>query len=238
MEAYELLKAGLSDIFGSCSDETVEAFRRLTEYMVEYNKKVNLTRITEPMDVVRLHYLDCAAVFWAVKMEKDASVIDVGTGAGFPGLVMKILRPDIRLCLLDSSNKRISYLRSAAELLSLSGIDFVCGRAEEASRKRGYRDAFDFAVSRAVASLPKLCELCMPFVRAGGLFVSLKGSEAEAEAISAEKAVRTLGGGNMRVIPAEIRDSEVNHHLIVIGKLRATPAQFPRKNALIQKAPL
>ncbi|MBR2742377.1 MAG: 16S rRNA (guanine(527)-N(7))-methyltransferase RsmG [Clostridia bacterium] len=238
MGPYELLKAGLSDIFGECPDETVESFRRLTEYMTEYNKKVNLTRITEPRDVVRLHYLDCAAIFTAVDITSGASVIDVGTGAGFPGLVMKILRPDIRLCLLDSSNKRIDYLKSAADMLSLSGIDFVHGRAEELSRESAYRDSFDFAVSRAVAALPVLCELCMPFVRVGGRFVSLKGSGAHDEAKSAGSAVRLLGGEGARVVPVTIPGGDESHHLVEIKKSRPTPARFPRKNAVIKKSPL
>ena len=151
---------------------------------------------------------------------------------------MKILRPDIRLCLLDSSNKRVDYLKSAAEMLSLSGIDFVHGRAEELSRERAYRDSFDFAVSRAVAALPVLCELCMPFVREGGRFVSLKGSEARAEAESAENAVRLLGGADVRVVPVTIPGGNESHHLVEIRKVRPTPARFPRKNAVIKKSPL
>ena len=238
MEAYELLKAGITDIMGECADETAEKFKKLTEYMTEYNKNVNLTRITEPLDVVRLHYLDSAAVFACADIKAGASVIDVGTGAGFPGLVMKLLRPDLRLCLLDSSNKRIAYLRSAAELLNLTGVDFVHGRAEEVSREKGYRDAFDFAVSRAVASLPKLCELCMPYVRPGGRFLSLKGPDAEAEARAAENAVKKLGGGNMQIRPAPIRGGEVEHYIVSVEKTRPTPAQYPRKNAAIKKEPL
>lgn len=238
MDAYELLEAGLTEICGSCTGELIDSFRRLTQYMVEYNKNVNLTRIVDPDDVVRLHYLDSASIFSETEVKEGASLIDVGTGAGFPGLVIKLIRPDIRLCLLDSSNKRIEYLKSASRMLGISGIDFVHGRGEELSHNPKYREMFDFSVSRAVAALPKLCELCLPYVKVGGKFISYKGSDAMAEADAAKKAIKTLGGGNEKVCPVTIMDSDVKHHLVIVDKIKATPKAYPRKNALIQKSPL
>jgi len=238
MAAYELLKKGLNDYMGEADDKVIESFKKLTEYMVEYNKNVNLTRITETDDVVKLHYLDSAAIFSLIDVKQGASVIDVGTGAGFPGLVLKILRPDIKLCLLDSSNKRIDYLKSAAKMLGLQDIDFVHGRGEELSHDVKYREKFDFAVSRAVAQLQKLSELCMPYVKVGGKFVSYKGSDAQAEADMAKKAVSVLGGSDAKVIAVTIPECDVSHHLVVVDKVKGTPKNYPRKNAMIQKSPL
>ncbi len=239
MEPYELLKTGLCAFMGEeFGDETISRFRVLTERMVSYNEKVNLTRITEPDEVVKLHYLDSAAIFAHVRIKEGARVADIGTGAGFPGLVLKLLRPDIKLCLIDSSNKRIEYLRGTAQLLELSDISFVHGRAEELAREKEYRERFDLVVSRAVAQLPKLCELCAPFARPGGEFIAYKGSDAQAEADIAENAAKMLGCGAMRVLKAEIPECNVDHSLVVMKKERKTPMAYPRKNALIQNSPL
>ena len=196
--------------------------------MIERNKSVNLTRITEPHEVVTKHFLDSLTPLLTERVGK--SIIDVGTGAGFPGLVLKCARPKINLTLLDSLNKRITFLRDAADEMGIKdGIEFMHSRAEDAGLDKNHREMYDTAVSRAVANMRTLSEWCLPLVRKGGYFLALKGPLAEEELTDALPAIEVLGGEVEGIFTAEIPFTELSHKIIIVKKVRHTPTMFPRK---------
>ena len=213
----------------------IPALLRYAEALVEKNKVMNLTAITEPADIATLHFLDCAALLpladWA-----DKRVADVGTGAGFPGMPLRILEPSIRLTLLDSLNKRIDFLKEVCADLGLEDVAGVHGRAEEFAAE--HRESFDIVTSRAVANLQMLCELCLPLVKEGGYFLSMKAVDSDAELKAAYTAIKTLGGQVEQVKDYVIPGTEVTHRLIFIKKVGPTPKKYPRAFAKIKKAPL
>ena len=212
----------------------------LAEYgrlLLEQNQVMNLTAITAPDQVADLHFLDCAALLNAPGVSfAGKSLIDVGTGAGFPGLPLRILEPTIRLTLLDSLGKRIDFLRDAAEALDLENISCVHARAEEFAAE--HRESYDVAVSRAVAALPVLCELALPLVKVGGQFLAMKSVDTEEEIAAAKGAIRTLGGKIVKVGDYTIPTSGVTHRVVVIEKVSPTPPRYPRVFAKIKKQPL
>ena len=195
---------------------------------------MNLTAISGEEDVARLHFLDCAALLRFTELE-GKRVIDVGSGAGFPGLVLKILRPELDLTLLDSLDKRVRFLAQTAELLGLDGLSCLHRRAEEAAELRGQ---FDAAVSRAVARLDTLSELCLPFVKTGGLFLAMKGPAAAEELDQARRAIRLLGGRVERCEEYPVPGTQLRHCAVLIRKEKDTPPQYPRRWAQIKKQPL
>lgn len=218
-------------------DET--ALSRLEKYgnlLLEWNEKINLTAITEPDEVLIKHFYDCLLFFKHVNVQKGAKVIDVGTGAGFPGMVLKIARPDIELCLMDSLGKRINFLNEVCRELGISA-QTVHSRAEEGARKGEYRERFDIACARAVAALPTLAEYCVPYVKVGGLFVAMKGPSAEDEIKAAYTAVKTLGGEKAELI-AETLPDDSSRSFVLIKKISQTPTKYPRQSAKIAKQPL
>lgn len=228
-----LLRSGLAEL--GLSDEGVPSLLRYSELLIEKNKVMNLTAITEPADVATLHFLDCAALLSLADL-KGRAVADVGTGAGFPGLVLRILEPSIRLTLLDSLNKRIDFLKEVCGDLGLDGVACVHGRAEEFAAQ--HREQYDVVTSRAVANLQLLSELCLPLVKVGGTFLSMKAVDSEQELNDAKPAIKTLGGSVERVEDYTIPGTEVRHRLIVIKKMRETPKKYPRTFAKIKKNPL
>ena len=216
----------------SLSDDRLDTLCRFGALLLEKNKVMNLTAITEPEDVARLHFLDCLALLNAVPFA-GRRVVDVGCGAGFPGLPLKIAEPSIELTLLDSLGKRTDWLR---EILPQLGVEarVETGRAEELAA--ACREEYDIAVSRAVARLPVLAELCLPYVRPGGYFVAMKGAMAAEEAGEAENAIRVLGGALERIYEYPVADAV--HRAVIVKKVRATPARYPRAFAKIKKNPL
>ena len=213
----------------------IPSLLRYADMLVEKNKVMNLTAITEPADIATLHFLDCAALLpladWA-----DKSVADVGTGAGFPGMPLRILEPSIRLTLLDSLNKRIDFLKEVCADLGLDDVDCVHGRAEEFAAE--HRESYDIVTSRAVANLQMLCELCLPLVKEGGYFLSMKSVDSDQELKSAYTAIKTLGGQVEQVKDYTIPGTDVSHRLIFIKKVAPTPKKYPRAFAKMKKAPL
>ena len=231
MEA--LLRKGLAEL--GLDDGGTPSLLRYGELLLEKNKVMNLTAITEPQDVAALHFLDSAALL-ALADFRGKSVVDVGTGAGFPGMPMKILEPSIHMTLLDSLGKRITFLQEVCEDLGLTDVQCVHARAEEFAAE--HRQGFDFAVSRAVANLSVLCELCLPLVKVGGIFLSMKSVESDGELEQAEKAIRLLGGQVERTADYRIPGTEVTHRVIFIKKVAETPKKYPRPFAKIKKNPL
>lgn len=205
--------------------------------LLEWNEKMNLTAITEEREIVIKHFADSLSLAPAVK-EGALSVIDVGTGAGFPGLPLKIARPEIRLTLLDSLQKRIGFLEEVTARLGLEDVSCVHSRAEDGGQNPAYREQFDLCVSRAVAALPVLLEYCLPFVRVGGYFVALKGPDAENELAESGVALETLGGRLTELRDVEIPGADLSHTLVFIEKTAPTPKQYPRKAGKIGKKPL
>jgi len=219
-----------------CKDKQIKQLEIYAERLVEWNEKINLTGITDFKEIAVKHFLDSASAICTGKIK--GKVIDVGTGAGFPGLVLKIMKPEIELTLLDSLKKRLVFLEAVIDELGLGNVKLVHSRAEDGAHKPEYRERFDTAVSRAVASMPLLCELCLPYVMQGGSFIALKGPAADEELKDAKKAISILGGSNATVKDALVPESELNHKIIIVKKARQTPIRFPRKPALISKNPI
>ncbi len=211
-----------------------EKFSQYTKLLLEWNEKINLTAITDPDEIISKHYID--SISCQEFIPQNASVIDVGTGAGFPGIPLKIVRDDLKVTLLDSLEKRIKFLNEVISSLNLSDISTIHSRAEDGGSNPIMREKFDIAVSRAVASLPVLCEYCLPFVKVGGKFIALKGPDAEQEVSISKNALGVLGGEIL-----DIRDTSfdgMNHKIVIIGKKKETPAKYPRKAGKVSKAPL
>ena len=228
-----LLRKGLTEL--GLDDSGTPSLLRYGELLLEKNKVMNLTAITEPEDVAALHFLDSAALLTLADF-KGKSVVDVGTGAGFPGMPMKILEPTIQLTLLDSLGKRINFLQEVCDDLGLTEVACVHARAEEFAA--AHRQSFDFAVSRAVANLAVLCELCLPLVKMGGYFLSMKSVDSGEELEQARKAIRTLGGTVERTMDYRIPGTDVKHRVILIKKTAKTAEKYPRPFAKIKKNPL
>ena len=228
-----ILKEGLSSL--GLDTGKIPQLMEFSRLLLEKNKVMNLTAITEPENVATLHLLDCAYLLTLADYAGKA-VIDVGTGAGFPGMPMGILRRDFPLTLLDSLGKRIDFLRESVALLGLENISCIHARAEDFAA--GHRESYDVAVSRAVAALPMLCELALPLVKSGGLFLAMKSVDSDDEIAAARGAIGQLGGKVERIHDYAVPCTEVKHRVVMIRKVRPTPAQFPRPFARIKKSPL
>ncbi len=235
----QMISAGLEalDLTGRVPQDAPARLARYGRMLLEKNQVMNLTAIREPDGVARLHFLDCAALLNYCDFE-GKTLIDVGTGAGFPGMVLKILVPSLEVTLLDSLNKRLDWLEEVSSALGLEGVRTLHARGEEQGLVKGWRDSFDFAAARAVADLGVLCELCLPFVKVGGRFLAMKSTGSGRELEEAAHAVRLLGGRVAQVEDYPIPGTEVTHRLIAIEKLAPTLKGYPRRWAKIQKEPL
>ena len=230
----EILASGLRELGLTATEEQLAALEQFAGLLEEKNKVMNLTAIHGPEDIARLHFLDCAALLPLIPTA-GRTLADVGSGAGFPGIVLKILSPETRLTSLDSLGKRIEFQREAAEALGLADTELLCARAEELADRR---ESFDIVTSRAVARLSILAELCLPLVKTGGVFAAMKGPAPEEELAEAKRGIALLGGGKVRVERYRIPGTDVIHSAVLIEKLRPTPAKYPRRYAQIKKQPL
>lgn len=229
-----LAELGLSGQVPEAASAQLERFGRL---LLKKNELMNLTAIIRPRDVATLHMLDCAALLNCASFQYK-TLIDVGSGAGFPGVPLKILVPTLQVTLLDAQSRRVEWLREASEALNLGGVTPIHGRAEEAGLDPAFRERFDFAAARAVANLRLLSELCLPFVKVGGRFLAMKGTDSDAELNDARSAIHALGGEIERCVDYAIPHTEVTHRVVLIKKISPAPSQYPRKWAKIQKDPL
>ena len=233
---HELIKTGVAELGVGLNENQINQLVEYARLLQEWNNKINLTAITDDEGIVTKHFLDSLTALGTGHV--GGKVIDVGTGAGFPGLVLKIARPDIELTLLDSLNKRINFLREVCERLGIDGVEFVHSRAEDGGMNRAYRAKFDTVVSRAVANMTVLSEWCIPFLKEGGRFLALKGPLADKELSDAKRAISILGGEVESVFEAEIPFTELSHKIIIVKKVRQTPMKYPRKSGIAAKNPI
>lgn len=234
----DLIRAGLDSLrIVPPSPDVPEKLAEYGRLLIEKNEVMNLTAITEPAQVATLHFLDSAAVLGAADF-RNKRVIDVGTGAGFPGLPLRLLEPTIHLTLLDSLGKRVDWLQEVCTALGAEDVECLHARAEELALKPGYRDGYDFAVSRAVADLRLLVELCLPYVKVGGRFLSLKSVSSDEELSTAMAGIRLLGGKVLSPYDYSVPGTDIVHRVVIVEKIAPTPKGYPRRWAKIQKAPL
>ena len=222
------------------SEKQIEQFIIYYELLTEWNSFMNLTAITEFDEVIKKHFIDSISLVRAVSdiKEKEYTLIDVGTGAGFPGIPLKIMFPNLKVVLLDSLNKRVSFLNEVIEKLKLTGIEAYHGRAEDFAKKKEFRECFDFCVSRAVANLATLSEYCIPFVKTEGCFISYKSEKITEEYECAKEAIKILGGNYLNQVEFYLPNSDIYRNLFVIQKIKNTPGKFPRKAGLPAKEPI
>ncbi len=220
----------------SLDDNAINRLNIYGNMLVEWNEKMNLTAITEPKEVLYKHFLDCLLFFKHVDVPKNAKIIDVGTGAGFPGMVLKIARPDIQLTLMDGLNKRLTFLNAVLGEIKLEAKT-VHMRAEDGGKNKDFREKYDIACARAVANLPVLCEYCIPFVNVGGQFIAMKGSAAKDELIAATNAYKILGCEKPNIICENLRENEARA-FIIAKKTSQTPPKYPRMGGKIAKSAL
>ena len=231
----EVLRTGLTGLGIPFSEETLSQFCRYYTLLEEKNRQMNLTAISGEEETARLHFLDCAAIL-PLLPSGSLTLLDVGSGAGFPGLVLKLLRPELTVTLLDSQKKRVLFLQEVCDALGLRDVRCLALRAEEAPP--AMRESFDIVVSRAVARLNILAELCLPFVRPGGLFLSMKGPAAAEELDECQKAFRLLGGGSASLISCPVPGLDAGRWAVRVEKAEPTPAAYPRRFSQIKKQPL
>ncbi len=231
-------KKDLEALCITLTEEQIEQFIIYYEMLVEWNEVMNLTAITDYDEVMKKHFVDSVSLIKAFDITKDCSVIDVGTGAGFPGLALKIAYPNLKVTLLDSLNKRIKFLNVVIQKLGLSEVDTVHGRAEDYAKVGKLREKYDLCVSRAVANLSTLSEYCLPFVKVGGQFISYKSEKIIEEKEAAGNAIKILGGKISNQVEFTLPDSDIYRNLFVIHKVKETPKKYPRKAGLPGKEPL
>ena len=232
----DLLKNNAASLGIELSDEEISRFDMLAERLIEQNKTMNLTAITEPDEVVIKHFVDSISLLSAVTPENGAKVLDLGTGAGFPGIPLLICRPDINLTMVDSTAKKLKYVASTVEALGLNA-ETLHSRAEEAGKQPEYREQYDIVCSRAVAALNLLCEYCLPFVKVGGIFAAMKSAKADEEIALAKNALKTLGGKIIDKKTFTLSDGG-ERTIILIKKVSQIPSKYPRPSAQIAKKPL
>ena len=218
------------------TEEQLEKFYQYMNLLLEWNEKINLTAIVEPKEVILKHFIDSLTINKYLK--ENSTLADVGTGAGFPGIPLKILRPDIKITLVDSLNKRINFLNEVIEILNLEDIVTVHSRIEDFGKNKNYREKFDYVTARAVANLAVLSEYLIPIAKIGGKCVCMKGSNVEEEITSGKNAISVLGGKLERVDEFKLPDSDISRNVIVLSKVKNTPVRFPRKAGMPSKEPL
>lgn len=217
-------------------NSVIEMFEQYMDGILEWNKKINLTAITDREEFISKHFVDSVLSYNFRDYIDADSIIDIGTGAGFPGIPLAIVSPDKKFVLADSLNKRLKVINELASKIGIDNIETVHGRAEELARNKKYREAFDLCISRAVANLAVLCEYCLPFIKVGGHLLAYKGPDAEEEVKMAEKAIKILGGKLIEIVSVDL--DGYDHNIVVIEKINKTPSKYPRKAGTPGKEPI
>lgn len=238
MKFFDLMKEAAIEANLELSEEKYEQFIKYMRLLQEWNEKINLTAITEDEEIIKKHFIDCIKAFKSEQIRNASTIIDVGTGAGFPGLPIAIMNPNVKVTLLDSLNKRINFLNTVINEVGLKNITTIHSRAEDGARKPELREKFDIATSRAVANMAVLSEFCMPYVKKGGYFVALKGPSIDEELKDADKAIKTLGGELKEIIEVEIEDTDLRHNIVEVKKIKQCPKIYPRKAGTVNKKPI
>ena len=243
MEPVEILKHGTKKMGIEISQYQIEQFIKYKDILLEWNQRMNLTAITEEREIIIMHFLDsisCLQTGYLSMRSTGESIrlIDVGTGAGFPGIPLKIMLPGIKLTLMDSLKKRIGFLKEAGKELGLDGVEFIHGRAEDFGKNKDYREKYNCVVSRAVAALNILVEYCLPFVKVGGYFICQKGPKLIEEMEEAKKAIKILGGKIVEQVKIDIPFSDREHYILITEKIKQTPIKYPRKAGKPSKNPI
>ena len=238
MTNKELLKKGITEFNIDVDEKMIDDFSIYREILVEWNQKMNLTGIEDEKEVFIKHFLDSVSIFKNGYIKDNMKVIDVGTGAGFPGLPMKIAKRSLDVTLLDSLNKRINFLQEVCKKIYIDDVEFIHGRAEDFGQDENYREQYDIATARAVAGLPVLMEFCVPFVKVGGYFICLKGPNADLELEESKKAMETFGVKFIEKIDIKLPEIELNHNILVFEKIQNTPSKYPRKAGKPSKSPI
>ena len=228
-----------ADILGlSLSPHQLAQFERYALDLVEWNRRANLTAITDPLDIVRKHFLDSLSVLSVCPLESGARIIDVGSGAGFPGLPLRIARPGLNVTLLEATRRKCDFLRHVVGALALDGVHIVNARAEDEARDAAHRERYDVAVARAVAEAPALVEYLLPFAKVGGCALAMKSGEVDAEVERAGAAIATLGGRLRRIAPVSVPGVDEPRTIVVVDKVAPTPARYPRRAGMPGKRPI
>lgn len=234
----QIFKEKLEELNLTLTDTQYQQFEKFYELLVEWNKVMNLTGITEKEEVNEKHFIDSLSIVKAMDLSKVETVIDIGTGAGFPGIPLKIAFPHLNIVLLDSLNKRIKFLDTVIDTLQLENIRTIHGRAEDFAKDSQYREQFDLCVSRAVANLATLSEYCIPYVKMDGYFIPYKSGEIDEEIVNSKKAIHVLGGKLENVVKFQLPGNEINRSFVCIKKTQNTSKKYPRKAGLPSKEPI
>jgi len=238
MELKDILKQGSKELHIEITDHQIDQLIKYKDILLEWNQKMNLTAIEDEKEVMIKHFLDSLSCIKTKYLKSEGTMIDVGTGAGFPGVPLKMALPNIELTLLDSLKKRIGFLEEVCRETSLNKVEFVHGRAEDFGQNKVYREKYDYAVSRAVAALNVLVEYCLPFVKVGGYFICQKGPGLIDELPEAKNAIKVLGGEVVDQIAVTLPFSDITHHILVIKKIKQSPSKYPRKAGKPSKEPI
>ncbi|MGL4850244.1 MAG: 16S rRNA (guanine(527)-N(7))-methyltransferase RsmG [Clostridium sp.] len=238
MEFYNIMKTAAEEVSMDFNEDKYEKFIKYMRLVQEWNQKINLTAITEDNEFITKHFIDCIKAFKSSELKNAKTIIDVGTGAGFPGLPIAIMNEDVEVTLLDSLNKRVNFLNLVVKELGLKNVVTIHSRAEDGARQKGLRENFDVATSRAVANMAVLSEFCLPYVRVGGFFVALKGPAIEEELAGSKNAIGTLGGRLARIDETVVEGTDLNHNIVVVEKVKECPKTYPRKAGNVTKKPI
>lgn len=234
----DVLEEKLNNISIQLDCNKKNQFLRFYEILIEWNQFMNLTSITEYEEVVEKHFVDSLSIIKAVNLNEIKKIIDIGTGAGFPGIPLKIIYPHLKVTLLDSLNKRVNFLKAVIEELGLDDIEIIHGRAEDYAKRKEYREKYDLCVSRAVANLSTLSEYCIPFVSVGGMFISYKSNEIDEELLKSKNAIKCLGGNISNIIRFQLPGTDIGRAFVKVEKIKNTPKKYPRKAGIPGKEPL
>ena len=238
MEFYDLMAKAAEDVGLELTTEQYDQFITYMRFLQEWNEKINLTAILEDEEIIKKHFIDSIKAFKRDEFKKNVNMIDVGTGAGFPGIPIAIMNPNINVTLLDSLNKRIKFLDIVISKLGLKNIKTIHSRAEDGARNKKLREKFDIATSRAVANMSVLSEYCLPYVKVGGKFIALKGPAVDQEIEESDVAIKTLGGELEQICEVKIEDTDLRHNLVVVKKIKECAKTYPRKAGTISKNPI